>query len=407
MSENSGLQAAQTAFAAGRAEEGRKLLKIAAESGDANAQYSYAVALAYGQGGRIDREASARHLDAARHSVPAARQFYRYALAHGWMPNKGWPEAVADLIDAAANGESAALREAGLLCLLLGDKGNALILLDQAAMRDNAPAGMALLRLGEASDPGAAWVHAVRSGLDRSKHPLANELAGAELEQSTFSDSPDWSSIRGRLSDFEFEPVSPQTVIPDISAISFPGALPPAICDYVIASGLRGLQPSTIVDQSNGQRVRDPHRQSLSMTFAPHVQDLLHVAVERLMCVLAGCEPENSERLNLLLYRPGEEYRPHVDYFAPEDPGNAGQLTGSGQRVATSLICLHAADDGGETHFPRFDTVWRGVPGDSLSFRNVNSNGDVEPLSLHAGEPVLTGWKALASLWIRERPFQN
>ncbi|MEE2527242.1 hypothetical protein V0U79_12795 [Hyphobacterium sp. HN65] len=400
------LQTAQKAFSEGRPEEGRRLLEAAAKSGDASAAYSFAVALAYGQGGPVDRRIAASWLAESSAEVPAARQLHRFSLAHGWAGEKNWEEAVSDLTESAKSGNPAALREAGLLCLILNENEIALSLLDQAANTGDMPAGMALLRLEQAIAPDAGWAETVRSGLLRSKHPLANELSENPLEKSGGeSTGLDWPAVTATLSRFARAGSSGETLIENISAVSYPGALPAAVCDYVISSGLRALQPSTIVDPQTGQKIHDPHRQSLSMTFAPHLQDLVHVAVERVMCTLAGCPAENSERLNLLFYRPGEQYRPHVDYFAPDDDGNSAELARSGQRVATSLVCLHAASEGGGTGFPRFETAWNGQPGDGLTFRNVKTSGEVEPLSLHQGEAVAAGWKALASLWIRDREF--
>ncbi|HCY56271.1 MAG TPA: peptidyl prolyl 4-hydroxylase subunit alpha, partial [Oceanicaulis sp.] len=57
----------------------------------------------------------------------------------------------------------------------------------------------------------------------------------------------------------------------------------------------------------------------------------------------------------------------------------------------------------GETKFPRLDISWRGKKGDVLSFENVTRDGSPDPLSLHQGLPVTSGWKALASLWVREQ----
>lgn len=396
------LQQAEFAFAQGRAEEGRDLLRQAAADGDAAAGFSLAVALAYGQGGEISLEAAAEQLAAIRDALPAARMFHRYALAQNWSGTGGWPAALADLIDQAEAGDPVTQREAGLLCLMYQCEDDALALLGPAAAAGDMPAAMALMRLGRAS--GQAWLDEARDRLQRSRHPLADELARTAESGDLLPDPDriDWDGLRSRLCG-DLPTGDASTLIGDLSAKSHADVLPTAVGDHVLTSGLKALQPSTIVDDDSGQRVRDPHRQSLSMTFAPHLQDLVHVAVERLMARMADCPPAHSERLNLLFYRPGEQYKPHVDYFAPDDAGAAREIERAGQRVATSLICLHAAEEGGATRFPRFGTAWSGAAGDGLSFRNVRADGEIEPLSLHQGEPVTSGWKALASLWLRDR----
>ncbi|WP_421787104.1 prolyl hydroxylase family protein [Hyphobacterium sp.] len=397
------LQQAEAAFQSGRAGEARNILREAASTGDAAAAYSLAVALAYGQGGEIDLPASASLLAEIRDRLPAARMFHRFALAQGWDGISGWEAALADLMNAARAGDPTAQREAGLLALLCRREDAALALLGPIAAKGDMPAAMALMRLGRAGG-GQPWLTSATAKLKRARHPLAEELAAcAEAEKPLPGPAMiDWDALAIDLTE---EPPLPgaRTLVEEISAMAFPGALPPAVGDHVLTSGLKALQPSTIVDETTGQRTRDPHRQSLSMTFAPHLQDLVHVAVERLMARMADCPASHTERLNLLFYRPGEQYRPHVDYFAPDDGGGAREIERAGQRVATSLICLHAATGGGATRFVRFATDWNGASGDGLSFRNVRPNGDIEPLSLHQGEKVTNGWKALASLWIRDR----
>jgi prolyl 4-hydroxylase len=44
----------------------------------------------------------------------------------------------------------------------------------------------------------------------------------------------------------------------------------------------------------------------------------------------------------------------------------------------------------------------RGRKGDALVFVSALPNGDLDPLSEHAGLPVTSGTKYLASRWIRE-----
>ncbi|WP_420433111.1 2OG-Fe(II) oxygenase [Hyphobacterium sp.] len=396
------LQQAETAFAQGRAEEGRDLLRQAAKDGEAVAGYSLAVALAYGQGGEVDLVGAAAQLAAIRDALPAARMFHRYALAQNWPGTGGWAAAVADLIDQAEAGDPATQRETGLLALMYRCENEALALLGTAAATGDMSAAMAVMRLGRAS--GQAWLNSARDRLKRSRHPLADELA-KEAESGDRLAAPDrfdWNDLRTRLSG-DLPKGEASILIHDLSAKLHPDVLPAAVGDHVLTSGLKALQPSTIVDDTSGQRVRDPHRQSLSMTFAPHLQDLVHVAVEGLMARMADCPPAHSERLNLLFYRPGEQYKPHVDYFAPDDAGAAREIERGGQRVATSLICLHPAERGGATQFPRFETAWAGSTGDGLSFRNVRADGEIEPLSLHQGQPVQSGWKALVSLWLRDR----
>jgi hypothetical protein len=399
------MQRAQTAFARGAAEEGRAHLQQAAAQKNAEAVFAYAVALAYGQGGPTDRRGAVAQLASVKDISAAARRFWRVAIASGWGDQGGWQLAFDDLIAGAQAGQSSDLREAGLLYLIAGEAPTALSLLLAAADAGDPGGAMALMRLGYADPAIHQWATAVAEGLQRSRHPLSADLTALPQQSPEDLAPPDWDLIADLTVPDAMALPQAEELIETLAARTFAEAIPRAVCDHLLTSGLRALQPSSVVDPQTGEKALDPHRQSLSMTFAPHLQDLVHVAVERRMAAMAGLPADHTERLNLLFYRQGEQYKPHVDYFAPDDPGNAIELEKSGQRVATSLVCLHTAEGGGATRFPRYNAAWTGNIGDGFSFRNVKPSGEVEPMSLHQGEPVTSGWKALASLWIRERPF--
>lgn len=107
----------------------------------------------------------------------------------------------------------------------------------------------------------------------------------------------------------------------------------------------------------------------------------------------------------VLSYEPGQEYKPHFDFFNPEVPSYARQLAVMGQRVATCLTWLNEDYEGGETAFPRIDWKHRGGIGDAMLFLNVTtSDRQPDPLTLHAGLPVISGRKWMLSQWIRDRP---
>jgi prolyl 4-hydroxylase len=181
------------------------------------------------------------------------------------------------------------------------------------------------------------------------------------------------------------------------------GALPAAVCDYLAAGGVPFLQPARIFDPATGESRPDPYRTSLTAALPDSAMDLVLWAIKRRMAQLAGAGFAQGEPLSLLVYRPGEEYRAHFD-FLTEDGGRASaDLARRGQRIATSLVKLNDEHEGGATRFPRLDIAWTGRRGDALSFVNVDAAGKGDKRTLHAGEPVTSGMKVLASLWLRER----
>lgn len=118
-------------------------------------------------------------------------------------------------------------------------------------------------------------------------------------------------------------------------------------------------------------------------------------ALNRRIAKAAGSAVENGEPLQVLRYRPGQEFKPHRD--CTDDREN--------QRILTMLVYLNEDYTGGETLFLKSGLKVRGKTGDALLFRNASDDGTPDMDSLHAGLPVLSGEKLIASRWIRQKPF--
>jgi prolyl 4-hydroxylase len=122
------------------------------------------------------------------------------------------------------------------------------------------------------------------------------------------------------------------------------------------------------------------------------IEDPATHALNRRLAALTGTNVDQGEPLHILRYRPGQEYRPHVDWLLDDNP-----------RVLTALVYLNEEYTGGETEFVKTGLKVRGSKGDVLVFRSQGPAGGLDPLSEHAGRPVTTGTKYLASRWIRAR----
>ncbi|HET9638329.1 MAG TPA: 2OG-Fe(II) oxygenase, partial [Allosphingosinicella sp.] len=168
-----------------------------------------------------------------------------------------------------------------------------------------------------------------------------------------------------------------------------------AECRYLKAAGEPGLQPSAVVDPATGRMVPHPVRSSDAAMFGVYAEDPAINALNRRIAALSGTRLDQGEPLQLLRYRPGGEYKPHMDAL-PAEPN---------QRILTVLVYLTDDYEGGETRFPNTGLTFRGKTGDALLFRNAGADGRADPLALHAGLPVTSGTKYLASRWIRAGKF--
>jgi prolyl 4-hydroxylase len=173
------------------------------------------------------------------------------------------------------------------------------------------------------------------------------------------------------------------------------GFLSAAECAWLIAAAEPQLQPSVVVDPATGRMIAHPVRSSDAAMFGVFAEDPAVNAINRRIAALSGTLPAQGEPLQVLRYRPGGEYKPHMDAL-PAEPN---------QRILTVLVYLSDDYQGGETRFVRTGLTFRGKAGDALLFRNAGSDGRADPLSLHAGLPVTRGVKYLASRWIRAATF--
>ncbi|MEA3038597.1 MAG: prolyl 4-hydroxylase [Sphingomonadales bacterium] len=225
------------------------------------------------------------------------------------------------------------------------------------------PAALARMRREAAADPERARSLALLGSMDLTEEGDPKVLPAAR----TLSESPAVSLYSGAFTDEE--------------------------CRFLVDIATPALSPSLVGDGA-GQEVRREVRTSDDMTIAWMMEDPAVHALNRRLAALSATRPEQAEALLVLRYRPGQEYRPHVDW----DGGENG-------RVATALIYLNDDYEGGETLFVKTGLKVKGNKGDVLVFRSATDDGAFDPLSEHAGLPVLAGTKFLASRWIHAHRY--
>jgi prolyl 4-hydroxylase len=169
----------------------------------------------------------------------------------------------------------------------------------------------------------------------------------------------------------------------------------PVECEYLISAAGPLLQQSVVVDPDTGQLRPHPIRTSDGAFFPWAAEDLVISALNRRIASASGTTSQCGEPLQVLRYRPGQEYRPHFDALP----------AGSNQRAYTMLVYLNDGYAGGETSFTRTGLTFAGAKGAGLLFRNTGPGGKPDQNAEHAGLPVLQGEKFVASRWIRERPL--
>jgi hypothetical protein len=397
-------------FQAGRAEECSTWLEKAVAVGDLPALNLLGVMRLNGVGVNLDfagamtllRRASDAGVKEASHTLAGM-----YANGLGTQPDfrAGWRY----LVQAGRQGHVPAWRVLGILLGIAGDRRDvALSLLRHAgsrgdALAQSAAAGLLANASREAELKEARyWAEQAAS----RQLPAARRYL-AKLPEMTAAPPPvaeiPWQEIEG-LCPEDAGPI--RTVRPVSPGIVFEAdtVLPDVACDYLVNLASPQLMPSQVVDPVTGESMQNPVRSSYSMYFRPNLYDAVVAFVRNTVARLAEMPVQHAEPLAMLRYMPGQEYKPHKDYLVGPGAERNLELQG-GQRVVTAFVYLDNVVEGGETDFPELKVNIKPARGRAVKFYNLDAAGTPNPMTLHAGCPVLKGEKWLATFWFRQQPF--
>lgn len=181
--------------------------------------------------------------------------------------------------------------------------------------------------------------------------------------------------------------------------------LPRLMCEHFMNLAMPALAPSYVAHPDTGELLTNDVRTSSSMFFRLSMYDFIAGLALRRVAKLAGHEVAHAEPLAILRYLPGQQYKPHFDYFVSR--GNREELIDGrgGQRQTTLFVYLNDVEAGGETDFPLLHACVTPAQGKAVKFLNLDAQGEVNTETLHAGKPVIRGEKWLLTVWFRQRPF--
>jgi len=216
-----------------------------------------------------------------------------------------------------------------------------------------------------------------------------------------------WTAVRSQVS------IEKLAEIPKPRAISesprlrlFEEFASAAECAWLMERARHRLRPALVVNPT-GSQTAEPVRTNSGIDFQLPDMDLVVEAIRVRISAATRLPLPLFEPSQVLHYAPGQEFRPHHDYFDPQLPGHAEELRTIGQRIATFLIYLNDSYTGGETAFPRAKLSFRGKTGNALFIANVERSSRPDPMTLHSGTPPISGEKWIFSQWIRDkRPEQ-
>ena len=173
-------------------------------------------------------------------------------------------------------------------------------------------------------------------------------------------------------------------------------------CDGLMAQASPRLMRSETVDTATGGSEVHAARTSDGMFFERGETPLID-RIERRIATLLNWPLNRGEGLQILRYRPGAQYKPHNDYFDPEQPGTPKIVERGGQRVGTLVMYLNTPERGGATVFPDVALEVAPVRGSAVFFSYDRPHAITK--TLHGGAPVLAGEKWVATKWMRQGVF--
>lgn len=242
-------------------------------------------------------------------------------------------------------------------------------------------------------------VHAMETVLTealRDKAQPAPSAAQRAMPEPDLARSPARIDVGDREVEVLMSLHSPRVVL-------FGNLLSPEECNALIAAAEPRMARSlTVATRTGGEEVNDD-RTSDGMFFQRAENDVVS-RLEARIARLVRWPVENGEGLQVLHYRPGAEYKPHYDYFDPDEPGTPTILRRGGQRVGTLVIYLNDPEAGGGTTFPDVQLEVAPRRGNAVFFSYDRPHPSTR--TLHGGAPVISGEKWIATKWLREREFR-
>lgn len=158
-------------------------------------------------------------------------------------------------------------------------------------------------------------------------------------------------------------------------------------------------RPSELFEDEYASGFRTSYSGNFS-SFDPFI-----IAISRRIDDLLGMPSEWGELIQGQRYLPGQEFKPHNDFFFPTQKHWEAERKRGGQRSWTAMAFLNEVEEGGETSFVEAEIKIPPTPGVLLIWNNASPDGTPNEGTLHAGTPVISGEKYVLTKWYRTRKW--
>ena len=159
-------------------------------------------------------------------------------------------------------------------------------------------------------------------------------------------------------------------------------------------------KPSTLHEQDYASGFRTSYSGDLD-PLDPFVMGISRRIDDRL-----GMNPICGEAIQGQRYLPGQQFKPHNDWFYTSEKYWELERKRGGQRCWTAMAFLNEVEEGGETHFTEVGIKIEPKPGVLLVWNNALPDGTPNEGTMHAGTPVVSGAKYVITKWFRTRKWR-
>jgi prolyl 4-hydroxylase len=175
-------------------------------------------------------------------------------------------------------------------------------------------------------------------------------------------------------------------------------------CDYLISLIDENNAPSMVVSEGAERDKYDRSRTSSTCNLP--VNDAQVKEIHQRIADKLGVDISKGESLQGQMYKPGQYFRPHNDWFGPGSAYNKHCLH-SGNRTNTLMIYLNDDFEGGATDFARKKITVKPELGKAVTWTNLLEDGSGDQDSLHEGQDVISGTKYIVTSWWRQKSWDG
>lgn len=201
--------------------------------------------------------------------------------------------------------------------------------------------------------------------------------------------------------DWLYLPFAKRLEYPDLEAYTIEGFLTDDECERLVGVMEAGmLRPSQVTRPHQDPEYRTSSSCDLVMVDDPFVRE-----IDLRMARTIGIHPAYSEFMEGQVYRVGQQFKPHPDYFGDVD--YADHCVPQGQRTWTFMVYLEEPEEGGGTRFVDGGPTVEPKKGMALVWNNLNGYGDRNRKAMHQGLPVEKGRKVVITKWFRQFPRES